>query len=176
MPDEEVRVTSETGGQKGKKLARFDLLPVEPLTEVARLYGRGAEKYADRNWERGYDWSLSFAAMQRHAWAFWGGESIDPETERHHLASVVFHAMALMEYEGRGKGTDDRPTTNQPQLKEGRDLIARGMAVANTINGISLHAAICPLCQEERDAQPAGCCSIAFRDTGEPFCDYHRPT
>lgn len=108
MTDTETRVTSETGGQKGKKLARFDLLPVGPLTEVARLYGRGAEKYADRNWERGYDWSLSFAAMQRHAWAFWGGESIDPETERHHLASVVFHALALMEYEGTGKGTDDR--------------------------------------------------------------------
>lgn len=108
MNDEEVRVTSESGGQKGQKLARFDLLPVEPLTEVARLYGRGAEKYADRNWELGYPWSLSFAAMQRHAWLFWGGESIDPETQRHHLASVVFHALALMEFEARSKGTDDR--------------------------------------------------------------------
>ena len=108
MTDDEVRVTAPSGGEKGKKLARYDLLPVEPLREVARLYGRGAEKYADRNWELGYDWSLSFAAMQRHAWAFWGGESIDPETERHHLASVVFHAMALMEYEAKGKGRDDR--------------------------------------------------------------------
>ena len=105
---DEVRVTSATGGQKGKKLARFDLLPVQPLIEVARLYGAGAEKYDDRNWELGYAWSLSFAAMQRHAWAFWGGESIDPETQRHHLASVIFHAMALMEYEARRKGTDDR--------------------------------------------------------------------
>lgn len=109
--DDEVRVTSATGGEKGQKLARFDLLPVEALTEVARLYGRGARKYADRNWELGYDWSLSFAALQRHAWAFWGGESIDPENESHHLASVVFHALALMEFERRGVGDDTRSPT-----------------------------------------------------------------
>ena len=104
----EVRVTSATGGQKGKKPERYDLIPVEPLAEVARIYGKGAEKYEDRNWEKGYDWGLSFAAMQRHAWAFWGGESVDPENRTHHLASVVFHALALMEYERLGNGTDSR--------------------------------------------------------------------
>lgn len=110
MSEDEVIVTDpETGGQKGKKLARFDLIPVAPLWEVARLYGAGAEKYKDRNWERGYAWSLSFAAMQRHAWLFWSGESRDPGTLCHHLASVVFHAFALMEFEARGHGTDDRP-------------------------------------------------------------------
>ena len=108
MSDEEIRVTSPTGGQKGMKLARFDLLPPEALREVARLYGTGASKYSDRNWEKGYNWGLSFAALQRHAWLFWGGESIDPETQRHHLASVVFHALALMEFERRGRGFDDR--------------------------------------------------------------------
>jgi hypothetical protein len=109
MPAGEERITSETGGQKGKKLARFDLIPVGPLWRVAELYGLGARKYEDRNWEKGYDWSLSYAAMQRHANLFWGGESIDPETKGHHLASVIFHAMALMEYEAKGTGTDDRP-------------------------------------------------------------------
>jgi len=127
VSDEETRVTSDTGGQKGKKLARFDLLPVEPLTEVARLYGRGAEKYADRNWELGYDWGLSFAALMRHAWAFWGGESIDPETERHHLASVCFHAMALMEYERTRKGSDSRSTgrrNDREVLRQIRETLA----------------------------------------------------
>lgn len=104
----EVRTVSPTGGEKGQKLERFDLIPVLPLAEVARLYGAGASKYADRNWELGYAWSLSYAAMQRHANLFWGGESTDPETKRHHLAAVIFHAMALMEYEYKGKGTDDR--------------------------------------------------------------------
>ena len=109
MSADEVRVTDPvTGGQKGQKLARFDLIPPFPLTKVAEHYGIGARKYDDRNWEKSYDWGLSFAALMRHAWAFWAGESIDPETQGHHLAAVVFHAFALMEFEHRKAGTDSR--------------------------------------------------------------------
>lgn len=105
----EIRVTDPTtGGMKGQKLARFDLLPVGPLVEVAELYGAGALKYEDRNWERGYLWSLSFGAMQRHAWKFWHGEDVDPETRKHHMASVAFHAMALMEFGTTHPEKDDR--------------------------------------------------------------------
>jgi hypothetical protein len=107
---EEVRQTDTvTGGEKGSKLQRYELIPVAPLEEVAKLYGTGAAKYAERNWERGYSWSLSYASLQRHSAAFWDGESLDEETGRHHLASVIFHAMALMEFELKGAGTDDRP-------------------------------------------------------------------
>lgn len=110
----ETRVTNATtGGEKGSKLARYDLLPAEPLRQVAEHYGRGAAKYADRNWERGYDWSLSFAALQRHAWQFWGGEDLDPETRSHHMAAVVFHALALMEFSAAHPELDDRPKATQ---------------------------------------------------------------
>lgn len=109
----EFRVTSDTGGQKGSKEARFDLIPVVPLWEVAEVYGKGAEKYEDRNWERGYDWSLSFAALMRHAQRFWAGEDYDDETGKHHMASVVFHAMALMEFEHTHPEFDNRPTWEQ---------------------------------------------------------------
>jgi hypothetical protein len=106
----EVRVTDpETGGEKGTKLARFDLIPAGPLLQLAEHYGIGARKYADRNWERGYAWSLSFAALQRHAWAFWNGEDNDPETQSHHMAAVAFHAFALMQFGDTDTGTDDRP-------------------------------------------------------------------
>lgn len=109
--DPEIRTKDPiTGGEKGEKLARFDLIPVIPLWEVARLYGKGAEKYDDRNWEKGFAWHLSYEAALRHIMLFWNGESMDQETGRHHLASVIFHAMALMEFEAREKGTDDRPT------------------------------------------------------------------
>lgn len=107
----EVRTTSATGGQKGRKDERFDLLPVEPLREIARLYARGAEKYADHNWRKGYDWSLSYAALMRHATSWWDGEDLDQETERHHMASVAFHAMALLHFSLAGDYTeyDNRP-------------------------------------------------------------------
>jgi hypothetical protein len=107
----EVRTTSLTGGEKGDKPARFDLIPAGPLWSLAELYGAGARKYADRNWERGYAWHLSFAAMMRHAWLFWQGENVDAETGSPHLASVVFHAFALMEWEVTHPEYDDRPST-----------------------------------------------------------------
>lgn len=109
----EVRVVDpETGGEKGSKLARFDLLPYDALWEVAEQFGRGAEKYADRNWERGYDWGLSHAALHRHLAQFWQhGEAIDHETGGLHLAAVAWHALALLAFQLREAGTDTRPGT-----------------------------------------------------------------
>lgn len=107
---EEVRVVNETtGGEKGQKLARFDLIPPRPMWEVAELYGEGAKKYADRNWERGYAWSLSIGALERHFNLFKQGEDYDAETTKRHLASVVFHALALMEFAETHPELDDRP-------------------------------------------------------------------
>jgi hypothetical protein len=115
----EVRTTSSTGGEKGVKPARFDLIPAGPMWEVAEHYGRGAEKYEDRNWERGYEWSKSFGAMMRHAWAFWRGEDCDPETGSHHMAAVVFHALALIEFGRTQRAFDDRATYEpEPGAKE----------------------------------------------------------
>lgn len=87
---------------------RFDLLPVEPLRELARVYTIGAAKYADRNWERGLSWGRVFAAMCRHAFAWWGGERLDPVDGQHHLASVAWCALALIEYERTHPELDDR--------------------------------------------------------------------
>jgi hypothetical protein len=105
---EEVRTTSETGAQKGVKAERYDLIPVEALAQVARLYGRGAEKYAEHNWRKGYEWSKSYAALQRHATQFWNGEDIDEEMGLPHMASVVFHALALITFMQEQPGFDDR--------------------------------------------------------------------
>lgn len=105
----EVRLTDpETGGQKGTKLARYDLIPPDALHQLAEHYGYGATKYEDRNWEKGYRWSLSFAALQRHAWAFWRGEDIDPDSGRAHLAAVMFHAAALLTFAETHPEKDDR--------------------------------------------------------------------
>lgn len=106
----EVRVTNATtGGQKGQKLARYDLVPSGPLWQLAELYGRGAAKYEDRNWEKGYNWSLSYAALNRHLHLFWQGEDTDKETGCAHLASVVFHAFALLQFGVTHPELDDRP-------------------------------------------------------------------
>lgn len=123
----EVRVVDpKTGGEKGQKLARFDLIPPGPLHTLAEHYGVGARKYEDRNWEKGYDWGLSFAALNRHLWAFWNGEYYDEETGLPHLASAVFHAFALMEFHDKDKGTDSRPAPPAPEWGDVRDSIRVG--------------------------------------------------
>lgn len=124
--ENEVRTKNPiTGGEKGQKLARYDLIPVKPLRVVAEHYGRGAAKYAERNWERGYDWSLSYAALQRHAQAFWGGEDNDPETNTPHLAAVVFHALALLEYGETHPELDDRPGAVERRVEKAIHAVAQ---------------------------------------------------
>lgn len=106
----EVRTKSVTGGEKGVKPQRYSLLPVEALAAIAEHYGKGAAKYSDHNWRRGYEWSKSYDALQRHLNAFWSGEDIDAETGSHHLAAAGFHVLALLQWwlEGNFATLDDR--------------------------------------------------------------------
>ena len=101
-----------TAGVKydGGKL-RWDLLPPEAMNELVYVYTYGASKYADRNWEQGLRWGRVFAAMMRHAWAWWAGESRHEE-RMHSLASVAWCALALMTFEQRHIGEDDRICTS----------------------------------------------------------------
>lgn len=89
--------------------ARYDLIPGDSLHELAKLYTMGAKKYGDRNWEKGMHWSRIFGAMMRHSWAWFRGERFDPVDGQPHLASVAWCALALLAYEMREVGTDDRP-------------------------------------------------------------------
>lgn len=104
----EVRATSTTGGQKGRKQAQFGLIPTGPLTQLAEHYGRGAEKYDANQWRAGYPWSWSYDALQRHANAFWSGEDFDEETGSNHMVAVAWHAFTLLEFYKNKKDQDDR--------------------------------------------------------------------
>ena len=104
----EVRVTSETGGQKGRKPQRMDLLPPEALLALSEVYGMGAEKYDDHNYLKGYDWSLSFGALLRHVMAAEKGEWLDDESGLPHVMHAAWHCFSLFMFEKHGLGTDDR--------------------------------------------------------------------
>ncbi len=107
----EVLVTDpDTGGEKGQKDVRIHALPRESLFELGRVFAFGEEKYADYNFRLGYSWSLSFDALQRHAWAFWDREDNDEESGLNHLAHCAWHALILLFFALTERGTDDRPT------------------------------------------------------------------
>lgn len=135
-------VDPKTGGEKGSKLARFDLIPQDALWEVAEHYGRGARKYADRNWEKGYAWSLSIAALLRHLSAFIQRNDYDDDPSLYedgedvsalHITAVLWHALALTTFQLRGIGTDDRPggQTREEFLAEMEAEAARIMEVGD---------------------------------------------
>lgn len=112
--DEETRITDAlTGGQKGQKLAALGSIDPVALLELAKVSGYGAQKYARYNYLKGYDWSLSFDALQRHLLEFWSGEDYDKESGRLHVAHAGWHCAALTSFVLRGLGTDDRFKTSQ---------------------------------------------------------------
>lgn len=110
-PDGEVRLTSPTGGQKGSKLARVDLIPPSVIWEIAEHYGKGASKYDDNNWMKGYDWKLSFASAMRHLLKFWMGEDYDDEFDppTKHVVAAAWHCIALAWFMDNMPEYDSRP-------------------------------------------------------------------
>lgn len=123
---EEVRSVSSTGAKKGVKRARFDMIPTDSLTELARHYGVGAEKYETGeggidNWRLGYEWSKSFAAAYRHLTAAMGGEDIDEETGSKHVIAVAWHMFVLAHWmnDPSKASFDDRQAVLEDRLREG---------------------------------------------------------
>jgi hypothetical protein len=107
--DAETRVVDpDTGGEKGlKDEVEGDICP-KALIQVARVCGFGRKKYSRANYLKGYAWSSSYDAMQRHLKAFWAGEEINDESGIHHLAHGAWHALALLAFVIRKVGKDDR--------------------------------------------------------------------
>ncbi len=117
-----VRILPEPEAFGGRKddtgKLRYDLIPIEPMRKVAEVYTIGAKKYEDRNWEKGIKWGRIYAAMQRHLTSWWNGEQNDPIDGQHHLASVVWGALALMEFEKTHRDLDDRPSNGKPSSRD----------------------------------------------------------
>lgn len=106
---EEIVVDPDTGGRKGQKDVRLHALPWESLQELGRVFAFGEKKYDDYNFRKGYQWSLSYDALQRHLWAFWNRTDRDEESGLHHVAHAMWHCAVLLFFSLKGKGKDDRP-------------------------------------------------------------------
>ena len=116
--DEPERMTtSETGGNKAEKDLQLGALDPRALMEVARVAGVGAKKYARYNFAKGYAWSLSYDACQRHLHAFWDNVDRDKATGLYHTAQAAWHCLTLLTFQIRGLGTDDRFGFPSPEEK-----------------------------------------------------------
>lgn len=85
---------------------RFDEIPPRALQEVARAATVGAGRKSAE-----LPVSEQFAALMRHAVAFYTGEDRAPGDKHQHLAAVSLRAMQLMETVRLHPELDDRPKT-----------------------------------------------------------------
>lgn len=91
-----------------EKLDRFDLIPPDILLELAELYGMGAKKYDDRNWQKGMKWGRVVRALLSHLTLWLMGEKYDKKDGQRHLISVIWNGITLAWYEKHNIGEDDR--------------------------------------------------------------------
>lgn len=108
----DTKQTAQWGVKFDDGKIRYDLLPPEFLEATADILAFGANKYGERNWEKGMNWSRAFAALMRHMWAWWRGQNVDEETRKSHLWHAACCLAFLITYEQRDIGKDDRPITN----------------------------------------------------------------
>lgn len=80
----------------GGKL-RYDLLPPEPIADIVRVLTYGAQKYDDNSWQTVPNGVARYtAALMRHFEAWRAGESVDRESQLHHLAHAACNAVFLL--------------------------------------------------------------------------------
>lgn len=76
---------------------RWELLPLDAIEEIVRVYTMGAEKYADDAWKTIPDAHRRYlAALFRHIAAYERGERKDKESGLSHLAHAAWNAIAIL--------------------------------------------------------------------------------
>jgi len=94
--DSGVKQEFETGAhrdtQSGK--GRYDLIPPAALRRVAGVYQRGAEKYGQRNWERGMPIGRFLDSALRHIYQY-----IEGKRDEDHLAQAMWNVAGAIHVE-----------------------------------------------------------------------------
>lgn len=82
---------------------RWELMPLDCLEDVARVYTEGAKKYGDNNWQNldnGYE--RYKGALLRHLYAS-ETQEFDEETKVRHEAAVCWNAIAMLWFRKHGR-------------------------------------------------------------------------
>lgn len=87
----------------------YSLIPLYTLTDEARVWEYGRQKYAAWNWAKGMPWSIPYACAMRHFAAWQRGEDLDPESGLPHLAHIACNVRMLTLYATNYTEGDDRP-------------------------------------------------------------------
>lgn len=101
---------------------RYDLVNADAHRGMVEILTFGANKYAERNWEKGMKWSKVIGSLKRHLAAIEQGEDFDPESGKLHADHIACNAHFLSAYYRIYPQGDDRPHKYLKPLKIGLDI------------------------------------------------------
>lgn len=101
---------------------RYDLVNPYAHEQLVKVLTMGAEKYAERNWEKGMKWSGIIASAKRHLAAIERGEDYDKESGLLHVAHLAANIHFLTAYYKLYPQGDDRPKKAYNPIKYGLDI------------------------------------------------------
>lgn len=140
-PNGEIQRKFESGALRNNvgKL-RVDLVPHEMITSLAQGLTKGAKKYYERNWERGFPHMSVYGSTMRHLLKWLEGQDIDEDTGVRHIELAFLNLGMIVTQTIRDrKDLDDRPSVNSPVLPEDREPASRSQfaAVNHLIDAIA---------------------------------------
>lgn len=118
---QEFATGSRRDTREGK--GRFDLIPPTAEQRLADLYERGADKYGDRNWEKGQPLMRYVDSARRHLNRLVAGEPTED-----HATAVQWNMIGYTETKARIEAgllpaeLDDRPPP-APEYRTGHDPV-----------------------------------------------------
>lgn len=94
----DVRTVGATGAKRNPATGkgRFDLLPPRALKEVAIHFQNGADRFGDRNWERGMPLSWLMDSALRHSFA-----ALEGQTDENHAVAAAWNWLCFLETRAR---------------------------------------------------------------------------
>jgi hypothetical protein len=116
----EYKQTDTGAVREGIGIPYFRQLPLEALAAAAASFEYGAQKYSNRNWEKGLPWQQMIDSLRRHLDDFERGHNLDDGPNGsglHQVCMIMASAMMLSASVIRGIGEDDRiPEVNDRAL------------------------------------------------------------
>jgi len=96
LKDSGEREVFSTGSRRDTRAGkgRYDLMSPSALRRLALVYERGAEKYGDRNWEKGQSMSRCMDSALRHLL-----QRLDGHLDEDHLAQAAWNILACIHFE-----------------------------------------------------------------------------
>lgn len=120
-------VQKENDSKKNDRLddkLRWELLPLEDIEDIVKVYTEGAKKYGPNMWQNLPDgYNRYKAALFRHLVEYEKGNWLDNETNCIHLAQVAWNAIAMLHIAKQNMKNNERTICSKKEdlLTEAKD-------------------------------------------------------